>query len=159
MSYESGANFQNKLRRMGSSPSVEQLLLVFFTLFTSDEAGLRTGSSARAGPVPISVAKDLFRQDSSSLLHFVCRATFGNSRDLSKKGSAAAQVGVRHADREQGDRSVHAIKEPSPWRTRHEIRAKNEGLHYMRTKSSTDGKLAQVRATRSRLNDRSHSKA
>jgi hypothetical protein len=33
-----------------------------------------------------------------------------NSRDLSKKGSAAASVGLRHTDCEQGDCSVRALK-------------------------------------------------
>ena len=33
-----------------------------------------------------------------------------NSRDLSKKGLPPASVGVRYADRKQGDRSVRSIK-------------------------------------------------
>jgi len=41
-----------------------------------------------------------------------------NSRDLSKKGSADASVGIRHADREQGDRSLRSMREASLWRTR-----------------------------------------
>ena len=34
-----------------------------------------------------------------------------------KKGSAAARLGVRHADRDQGDRSLRSMREPSLWRT------------------------------------------
>jgi hypothetical protein len=54
-----------------------------------------------------------------------------------KKGSAAASLGVRHADFEQGDRSVHAITEPSLWRTRPERRAKMAGKRANPTKGLT----------------------
>jgi len=62
----------------------------FFTLFTSDDAGLRTRLSTGAALIDISVAEDFLTQDSSSPLQFAPRATFEheifNSRDLSKKG-------------------------------------------------------------------------
>ena len=61
-----------------------------------------------------------------------------------KKGSAAAQVGVRHADRKQGDRSLRAIEELSLWRTRCESGVKNGRLHYLRTKSSSNRKLVEM---------------
>ena len=104
-------------------------------------------SSSGAGPLSISVAKDLFRQDStqSSYSGFVELGSGPNrarnpERPRSvKKGSAAASVGVRRADREEGDRSVHARKrafamENPPMKTE----LKNERLYNLRTKSSTD---------------------
>jgi hypothetical protein len=60
-----------------------------------------------------------------------------NSRDPSKEGPPPRRFGVRHADREQGDRSMCAIKEPSLWRTRHESGAENGRLYYLRTKTSS----------------------
>src|SRR5262249_27611496 len=59
-------------------------------------------------------AGDLHRADMAWALHAAARGVSReqieheilNSRDLSKKGSAAAPAGVRHSDRQQGDRSV-----------------------------------------------------
>jgi hypothetical protein len=61
---------------------------------------------------------DLHRADMAWAVHAAIRGLSReqieheilNSRDLSKKGSAIASVGLRYADGEQGDRSVHAIK-------------------------------------------------
>jgi hypothetical protein len=39
------------------------------------------------------------------------------SGDLSKKRFNVTSVGVRHSYGEQGDRSVHALEEPSQWRS------------------------------------------
>ena len=61
-----------------------------------------------------------------------------------KKGSAAAPVGVRRAHCDQGDRCVPAIRVPSLWGTSHEGRAKDERMHYVRSKSSTDRKLGAM---------------
>ena len=53
-----------------------------------------------------------------------------------KKGSAIASVGLRYADREQGDRSLRSLKRA--------FAARNGGLDYLRTKSSTNRKLDQL---------------
>jgi len=76
------------------------------------------------------------------------RSSEGYGRDLSKKGSAAAQVGVHRADREQADRSFRAIKTLRHREPAHESRAKNERLHYLRTKSSTERKRKLATGTR-----------
>ena len=105
-----------------------------FTLFTSQDAGLQD-----EGIAGVRTSSDFSRKESlspgfiqssavrwSSYVAEQIEHEILNSRDLSKKGSAAASVGLRRADREEGDRSVRAIKKPSLWRTRDESRAKTD---------------------------------
>ena len=67
-------------------------------------------------------------------------------RDMARprdNGAPVRPITSFHADSRYGG-DLHRAREPSLWRTRYERRAKNECLHYLRTKSSTNPKLDEV---------------
>ena len=88
-------------------------------------------------PVAISIVKDLFSlgfiQSSAAGWSRNVREQIGheilNGRELSKKGSVAAHLGLRHADCEQGDRSLPPAERALAMETH------NEGLSASRSES------------------------